>query len=137
MTSSPFLLSAMTVVLMTGVTLTTIKYNKQDAVRTADENIDLHLLVTANPKISHTKEEILNFNKIHSLNNLNTVDDDRSKRESFDNIQNYQELTNKIEENNTGFPGDVPTNTLLQLNITDKFPNQIDYEKREKVKEVQ
>lgn len=122
--SNTFLLSAMAMVAITGVTLTTMKYKREDAVRTDEDykyQVD-SIVVTANPKISHSRDDILSWQQGNSING-----DDRLKRASLDEI-----VLNRIDDTQ-----DISSNNAIKYDMTDKFPNQVDYEKRQKVVEVQ
>lgn len=124
--SNTFLLSAMAMVAITGVTLTTMKYKREDAVRTDEDykyQVD-SIVVTANPKISHSRDDILSWQQANSING-----DDRLKRASSDEMV---DISNRIDDFQ-----DMSSNNAIKYNLTDKFPNQVDYEKRQKVVEVQ
>lgn len=124
------LLSALTLVAMTGITLTTIRYRTEDEALVDDTLGHSHV----NPKFGY-------FNK------NSTVDDDNDENKLRIKVLEKRQLTQvttehsmtsqsrvgKVTQNNDNYGINY---TTLQYSIEDKNASLIDYVKREKVKEV-
>lgn len=124
------LLSALTLVAMTGITLTTIRYRTEDEALIDDTLKHSHV----NPKFGYFNEN-------------STVDDDNDENKLRIKVLEKRQLTEVTTEHSTTSQsrvGKVTQNndnyginySTLQYSIEDKNASLIDYVKREKVKEV-
>lgn len=128
------LLSALTLVAMTGITLTTIRYRNQYEAVTNDTLEHSHM----NPKFGYFNE-----NSTDSSVKYRDYDDDKIrikvlKKRQLSKVATEHSITSqsdieKVRQNNDNYGIDYST---LQYSIEDKNVSLIDYVKREKVKEV-
>lgn len=129
------LLSAMTLVAMTGITLTTMRYRNEDKVATDDDTLqNSHV----NPKFGY-----FNDNSTVSSEEDDNNDDDKQRLKVLEKRQlsevetehsmSSQSRVGRVRQNNDNYGINYST---LQYSIEDKNASLIDYVKRERVKEV-
>jgi hypothetical protein len=125
MNSPSVIFSAVTLVLMTGVTITTIKYRN-------DNSIEQAVIERIKSPTTETTD-LLNVEFIMVENQINDYNKDINKRENphinYRNSRVYQER----------FAGSIRNDREATVNlydIADKNASKIEHEKREKVKEV-
>lgn len=129
------LLSALTLVAMTGITLTTIRYRNEDEDVTDDTLQHSHV----NPKFGYFTENIT----VSSAEDEDDNNDDKLRIKVLEKRQlseveaehsmSSQSRMGRVRQNNDNYGINYST---LQYSIEDKNASLIDYVKRERVKEV-
>lgn len=129
------LLSALTLVAMTGITLTTIRYRNEDEAVTDDTLQHSHV----NPKFGYFTENSTVSSAEDDYNNnddklrIKVLEKRQLSEVEAEHSMSSQSRVGRVRQNNDNYGINYST---LQYSIEDKNASLIDYVKRERVKEV-